>query len=42
VLNGGELRICENPARNSASAQPPLWRQDHYHRSKLTWNYYNP
>jgi len=29
VLNGGELRIYENPARNPAPARPPLWNQDH-------------
>jgi hypothetical protein len=42
VLNGGELRIYENPAAAVSPAQPPLWSQDHYLRSKLTWNYYNP
>jgi hypothetical protein len=42
VLNGGELRIYENPADDPAPAQPSLWEQDHYLRSKLTWNYYNP
>lgn len=42
VLNGQELRIYENPAVNPAPDRPPLWSQDHYRRSKLTWNYYNP
>jgi hypothetical protein len=42
VLNGDELRIYENPAPNPAPGRPSLWEQDHYRRSKLTWNYYNP
>jgi len=42
VLNGGELRIYENPAGDPAPDQSPLWDQDHYRRNKLTWNYYNP
>ena len=42
VLNDDGLRIYDNPAAAPAPAQPPLWRHDHYRRSKLTWNYYNP
>ena len=42
VLNGGELHIYENPASNPDPAQASLWEQDHYGRSKLTWNYYSP
>ena len=42
VLNGGELHIYENPARNPAPGRPSLWDQDHYRRSKLTWSYYSP
>jgi hypothetical protein len=41
VLNGGELHVYENPARNPDPGRPPLWEQDHYRRSKLTWNYYS-
>jgi hypothetical protein len=42
VLNGGELHIYENPAPNPDPNRPSLWEQDHYRRSKLTWNYYSP
>ena len=42
VLSGGELRIYENPAPNPDPDRPSLWDQDHYRRSKLTWNYYSP
>lgn len=42
VLNGGELHIYENPAPNADPDRPSLWDQDHYRRSKLTWNYYSP
>jgi hypothetical protein len=42
VLSGDQLRIYENPAQNPAPGQASLWNQDHYRRSKMTWNYYNP
>jgi hypothetical protein len=42
VLNGGELHIYENPGPNPDPGRPRLWDQDHYRRSKLTWNYYSP
>lgn len=42
VLNGGELHIYENLDDNPDPDRPPLWGHDHYQRSKLTWNYYNP
>jgi Rhamnogalacturonan lyase family 11, C-terminal domain/FG-GAP-like repeat len=42
VLNGGELRLYENPAPNPDPERPSLWHEDHYRRSKLTWNYYSP
>ena len=42
VLNSGELHIYENPAPNPFPNQAPLWDEDHYRRSKLTWNYYSP
>jgi hypothetical protein len=41
VLNGDELHIYENPAPNPDPDRPSLWEQDHYHRSRLTWNYYS-
>jgi len=42
VLNGSELRIYANPGPNPDPGRPSLWDQDHYRRSKLTWNYYSP
>jgi hypothetical protein len=41
VLNDDELRIYQNQAPNPAPGHPSLWQQDHYRRSKMTWNYYN-
>lgn len=42
VLNGKQLRIYTNPAANPNPSQPSLWSQNHYQRSKMTWNYYSP
>lgn len=42
VLNGNELHIYSNPDPNPHPNHPRLWNQDHYRRSKMTWNYYNP
>lgn len=42
VLNGKQLRIYTNPAPNPNPNQPSLWSQNHYQRSKMTWNYYSP
>ena len=42
VLNGDELHIYENPAPNPEPGRASLWDDDHYRRSKLTWNYYSP
>jgi hypothetical protein len=42
VLNGNRLHIYENTEPNPNPDRPPLWSQDHYRRSKATWNYYNP
>jgi hypothetical protein len=42
VVNGSELHICENPAPNPRPDQPRLWREQHYRRSKMSWNYYSP
>ncbi|MGD9494748.1 MAG: hypothetical protein AB7Y46_00430, partial [Armatimonadota bacterium] len=42
VWNGRELRIYENTAPNPRPDHPRLWEQQHYRRSKITWNYYSP
>ncbi|MGB7439930.1 MAG: FG-GAP-like repeat-containing protein [Coleofasciculaceae cyanobacterium] len=42
VLNGNQLHIYQNSEPNSNPDQPSLWTQDHYRRSKMTWNYYSP
>jgi hypothetical protein len=42
VLNGNELHIYSNPDPNPNPNHPRLWTQDHYRRSKMTWNYYSP
>jgi hypothetical protein len=42
VLSGSELHIYENPAPNPDPDRASLWEDDHYLRSKLTWNYYSP
>ncbi len=41
VLNGNQLRIYSNPESNQNPNHPRLWTQNHYRRSKMTWNYYN-
>ena len=38
----GQLRVYENPAPNPRPDRPRLWQNDHYRRSKITWNYYSP
>jgi hypothetical protein len=42
VISGRELRIYENPDPNPNPDREPLWTQNHYLRSKMTWNYYSP
>ena len=42
VLNGNQLNIYSNPEPNPNPNQPRLWTQNHYRRSKMTWNYYSP
>jgi hypothetical protein len=42
VVNGSELHIYENPAPNPRPNQPRLWQEQHYRRSKMSWNYYSP
>ena len=41
ILEGNTLRIFHNPEPNPRPDQPRLWEQDHYLRSKLTYNYYS-
>jgi hypothetical protein len=42
VLNGNELHIYRNSDPNLSSIQKSLWDQQHYRRSKMTYNYYSP
>ncbi|AOX04208.1 hypothetical protein BJP34_09055 [Moorena producens PAL-8-15-08-1] len=42
VLNGNQLHIYSNPEANPNLDRPRLWTQNHYRRSKMTWNYYSP
>lgn len=42
VLNGNQLHIYSNPEPNPNLDRPRLWTQNHYRRSKMTWNYYSP
>lgn len=42
VLNGSELHIYQNLEQNPNPDRQRLWEQNHYRRSKMTWNYYNP
>ncbi|UCD29050.1 MAG: VCBS repeat-containing protein [Planctomycetota bacterium] len=42
VLKGNRLFIYHNPEPNPRPKQPRLWKQQHYRRSKMTWNYYSP
>lgn len=42
VASGNELHVYENPAKNPRPHQPRLWQQQHYRRSKMTWDYYSP
>ena len=42
VLNGSELHIYRNEKPNPNPGRPRLWKQAHYRRSKMTYNYYSP
>ncbi|NEQ76175.1 MAG: hypothetical protein F6K23_25930 [Okeania sp. SIO2C9] len=42
VVNGNKLHIYSNPEPNQNPNRPRLWSQNHYLRSKMTWNYYSP
>ena len=42
VINGNEIHIYHNESDNPEPDRPRLWRQNHYRRSKMTWNYYSP
>lgn len=42
VLNGNELHIYQNKEPNPNPQRRRLWSEQHYRRSKMTWNYYSP
>ncbi|MDJ0595880.1 MAG: hypothetical protein QNJ72_38850 [Pleurocapsa sp. MO_226.B13] len=42
VLNENQLHIYGNPEPNPNPNHSRLWTQNHYRRSKMTWNYYSP
>jgi hypothetical protein len=42
VLSGNEIHVYHNPAEPPEAQRPPLWSQQSYRRSKMTWNYYSP
>lgn len=42
VLNVDQLHIYHNEMPNPNPDRPRLWTQNHYRRSKMTWNYYSP
>lgn len=42
ILNGNQLYIYQNPEPNPNPNRASLWTQQHYRRSKMTWNYYSP
>jgi hypothetical protein len=42
VLHGNELHIYQNDKSNPNPGRTALWTNDHYRRSKMTWNYYSP
>lgn len=42
VVAGSEIHIYHNETPNRHLERPRLWNQQHYRRSKMTWNYYSP
>ncbi|MCH9808895.1 MAG: hypothetical protein K0U74_14295 [Alphaproteobacteria bacterium] len=42
VWSATRINVYSNPAPNTQPDRPRLWADDHYRRSKTTWNYYNP
>ena len=42
VCSGREIHIYHNPSANPNPKRERLWTQNHYRRSKMTWNYYSP
>ncbi len=42
VATGSELHIYENTNPNPRPNLPRLWKQQHYCRAKMTWDYYSP
>jgi hypothetical protein len=42
VVAGSEIHVYHSQTPNPRPAEPRLWAQQHYGRSKMTWNYYSP
>ena len=42
VISGNQMRIYHNEEENPNPGRQRLWSQNHYRRSKMTWNYYSP
>ena len=42
VLAANEIHVYHNAAENANPDHPRLWDQQHYRRSKMTYNYYSP
>ena len=42
VVAGSQIHVYHNEEPNPRPSQPRLWTQQHYRRSKMTWNYYSP
>jgi len=42
VVNGSSIHVYHNAAVNPNPHRPRLWAENHYRRSKMTWNYYSP
>ena len=42
VVNGKEIHVYQNTARNPRPGERRLWSRQAYRRSKMSWNYYSP
>jgi hypothetical protein len=42
VVSGSEIHIYSNDRPNPHPRRPRYWAQQHYRRSKASWNYYSP
>ena len=42
ILENDKIKIIQNAAPNPYPTEPRLWEKRHYHRQKMTWNYYSP